>query len=190
MAFSVEGDGLSRGRLHRFAVERFRVSILVTYTCRCAVRWPRGSRRRFAKRKRASRPTSIFLVNPSLFSTSPIERVGWCWLWIHCFGASQGQSWGQFRQATCPGPLRRNDLPSSTIHLAGSCPTRKERLLQEVRRRDGHSGICEVFWRVLNGSRICYSLRLSQEKLKRSGDFIVSPAWRAHLHQLPQRGER
>jgi hypothetical protein len=46
-------------------------------------------RRRFAKRKSASRPTSIFLVNPSAFSTSLIERVGCCWLWRRCFGASQ-----------------------------------------------------------------------------------------------------
>jgi hypothetical protein len=60
------------------------------------VRWLSGRKRRFAKRKRASRPTSIFLVNPSLFSTSPIERVGYCWLWRPCFGAPQGQSWGQF----------------------------------------------------------------------------------------------
>ena len=30
------------GRLHRIAVERFRVSVFVTYTCRRAVRWPRG----------------------------------------------------------------------------------------------------------------------------------------------------
>ena len=42
IAFSVEGDGLNGGRLHQFAVGRFRVSVLVTYTCRRAVRWPRG----------------------------------------------------------------------------------------------------------------------------------------------------
>ena len=36
------GDGSNGGRLHRFAVERFRVSVFVTYTCRRAVRWPRG----------------------------------------------------------------------------------------------------------------------------------------------------
>ena len=40
----------------------------------------------FPKRKRASRPTSIFLVNPSLFCASPIERVGCCSFWIRCFG--------------------------------------------------------------------------------------------------------
>src|SRR5688572_29238742 len=57
---------------------------------------PESCVRRFAKRKSASRPTSIFLVNPSLFSTSPIERVGWCWLHRRGFGAPQGQSWGQF----------------------------------------------------------------------------------------------
>ena len=37
-----KGGGLTAGRLHRFAVERFRVSVFVTYTCRPAVRWPRG----------------------------------------------------------------------------------------------------------------------------------------------------
>ena len=49
----------------------------------------------FAKRKSASRPSSFFLVNPSLFSTSQIERVGSRWLRKRRFGASQGQSWGQ-----------------------------------------------------------------------------------------------
>lgn len=42
VVFSGKGDGLNAGRLHRFAVERFRVSGLVTYTCRRPVRWPRG----------------------------------------------------------------------------------------------------------------------------------------------------
>ena len=49
VTFSVEGDGLNRDRLHHFAFERFRVSVYVTYTCRCAVRWLRGRKRRFAK---------------------------------------------------------------------------------------------------------------------------------------------
>ena len=47
------------------------------------------------KTESASRTSSIFLVNPSLFSTSQIHRVGWRWLSRRCFGASQGQSWGQ-----------------------------------------------------------------------------------------------
>ena len=85
-----EGDGLNGGRLQRFAGERFRVSVLVTYTCRCAVRWPSGRRRRFAKRKSASRTSSFFLVNPSLFSTSQIDRVGWRWLSRRCFGGVSG----------------------------------------------------------------------------------------------------
>ena len=42
VAFNVKGDGFCADRLHRFAVERFRVSVFVAYTCRCAVRWPRG----------------------------------------------------------------------------------------------------------------------------------------------------
>ena len=29
-------------RLHRLAIQGFRVSVIVTYTCRRAVRWPRG----------------------------------------------------------------------------------------------------------------------------------------------------
>ena len=37
-------------------------------------------RRRFARRKSASRPRSIFLANPSVSSTSRIERVGCCLL--------------------------------------------------------------------------------------------------------------
>ena len=96
VAFNVKGDGLNGVALTAFAVEHFRVSVFVTYTCRCAVRWPSGRRRRFAKRKSASRVSSIFLVNPSLHFTSSIRRFGWRWLWRRCFGASQGQSWGQF----------------------------------------------------------------------------------------------
>ena len=42
VAFSVKGDGLNVVSVHRFSVERFRVSIFVSYTCRRAVRWPRG----------------------------------------------------------------------------------------------------------------------------------------------------
>jgi len=42
VAISVNGDGLNGDRFDRLAVERFRVSIFVSYTCRCAVRWPRG----------------------------------------------------------------------------------------------------------------------------------------------------
>jgi hypothetical protein len=56
-----------------------------------AVRWPSGRRRRFAKRKLASRPTSIFLVNPSVSLASPIRRLGCCWLRRSRFGSSQGQ---------------------------------------------------------------------------------------------------
>ncbi len=34
VAFSVKGDGLNGDRLHGFAVERFSVSVFVTYTWR------------------------------------------------------------------------------------------------------------------------------------------------------------
>src|SRR6266542_5639599 len=37
-----KGDGLNVDRLHPFAIDRFRVSVSVRYTCRSAVRWPRG----------------------------------------------------------------------------------------------------------------------------------------------------
>ena len=60
--------------------------------------------RRFAKRKSASRPSSNFLPNPAVSSTSSIGRVGWCWLKAGHFAASQGQSWGQPRHAERPGP--------------------------------------------------------------------------------------
>ena len=50
-------------------------------------RLPESRVRRFAKRKSASRTFSIFLVNPSLFSASSIERVGSRWLWRRRFGA-------------------------------------------------------------------------------------------------------
>jgi hypothetical protein len=69
------------------------------------VRWPSGRRRWFAKRKSASRISLIFLVNPSLSSTSQIDRVGWRWFRRRCFGASQGQSWGEFQHATCSDAL-------------------------------------------------------------------------------------
>ena len=36
IAFSLTGDGLDGGRLHRFALARFRVTIFVSYTCRCS----------------------------------------------------------------------------------------------------------------------------------------------------------
>jgi len=96
--------------------------------------WPSGRRRRFAKLKSASRPSSIFLVNPSLFSTSPIERVGWCWLWRRCFAAPQGQSWGQFHRTTSVG---RFVAACRSAQLARLTPARiskppDERLLQEV----------------------------------------------------------
>jgi hypothetical protein len=53
------------------------------------------------KRNPASRPSSFSLVNPSPISTSSIGRIGWRWLSRRCFGAAQGQSWGQFHHVTC-----------------------------------------------------------------------------------------
>ena len=42
VAFSGKGDSLSGTRLRRFVTNHFRVSGCVSYTCRRAVRWPRG----------------------------------------------------------------------------------------------------------------------------------------------------
>src|SRR5688572_15680817 len=67
-----------------------------------------------SKRKLASRPTSLFLVNPSLFSASRIELIGSHRLWRRSFGASQGQLWGQLALLTndaTQGRYRRCDGP-------------------------------------------------------------------------------
>jgi hypothetical protein len=58
-------------------------------------RLPESRLERFAKRRSAFRPSSFFLANPRASITSSIERLGCCWLSPRCFGASQGQSWGQ-----------------------------------------------------------------------------------------------
>ena len=68
VAFSGKGNGLHVSRLRPFVTNHFRVSGCVPYICGCAVRWPRGRRRRFAKRRSASRPSSFFLTNPHISS--------------------------------------------------------------------------------------------------------------------------
>jgi hypothetical protein len=74
-------------------------------------RLPESRVRRFAKRKSASRTSSIFLANPSVSLGSSIRRFGCCWLRRACFGTSEGQSWGQF-------PTRNSHLHASrTPHL-------------------------------------------------------------------------
>jgi hypothetical protein len=93
---------------------------------------------RFAKRNSASRPRSIVLANPAASSTSTIEQLGSRWLWRRCFGASQGQSWGQFH-CTMSVP----DVASAALSHGATNPRdtrrancrnrQKERLLQEVR---------------------------------------------------------
>jgi hypothetical protein len=84
-------------------------------------RLPESRVGRFAKRKPASRPSSIVLVTPSVVSTSQIERVGCCWLRTRGFGASQGQSWGQCassRRGTLvkSSPALRSD--PAPVHVA------------------------------------------------------------------------
>lgn len=54
----------------------------------------------------ASRPSSFFLANPSLSRTSPIDRIGCCWLWMSQFCSWQGQFWGQWRSWTGTGTSR------------------------------------------------------------------------------------
>jgi hypothetical protein len=80
-----------------------------------------------------SRPSSLFVANPSRSSTSQITRVGWRWLLTRCFVASQGQSWDSSARQGVPVRCAGFDLPSSTTPWPGSRPTRKERLLQKVR---------------------------------------------------------
>ena len=88
---------------------------------------PEGRVKRFAKRKSTSRPSSLFLVNPSLFSTSQIQRLGWRRLWTRCFGASQGQSWGEFHTRRISQPMRvidcltRNDPPDTSDRIVETC---------------------------------------------------------------------
>jgi hypothetical protein len=68
-------------------------------------RLPEGRLRRFAKRNAASRPPSTFRLNLSLSGTSPIGRLGCCWLRRRGFGAAQGQSWGQLPANLTSPPL-------------------------------------------------------------------------------------
>ena len=77
--------------------------------------------------------SSIFLVNPSLSSTSQIKRVGSCWLWKRCFGVSQGQLWGQVhgtmnvpvvhRMVSTEQPIHQIPAP---IHAAKCCGVYEE----------------------------------------------------------------
>jgi len=46
--------------------------------------------------------SSAFLADPSPFSTSPIERVGWPRLQRRGFGLPQGQSWDRLGGPTSP----------------------------------------------------------------------------------------
>ena len=71
VAFSVKGDGLDGGRLQRFAGERFRVSVFIPYTCRCAVRWLSGRKPRFAKASGDSRTGLKLMISGPFF----IERL-------------------------------------------------------------------------------------------------------------------
>ena len=67
VAVSVKGDGLIGGRLHRVAAERFRVSVFIPYTCRCAVRWLSGRKPRFAKAARNHRTGLKFTISGPFF---------------------------------------------------------------------------------------------------------------------------
>ncbi len=79
VAFSVKGDGLNVHHLHRFTVERFRVSVFSAYTCRPAVRWPRGRRRRFAKPLYGLKPVSRVRIPAS---PPPILEFGHRVIWL------------------------------------------------------------------------------------------------------------
>src|SRR6266850_6775383 len=98
---------------------------------------PESRVRRFAKRNPASRPTSIFLVNPSPFSTSPIERVGWRWLWDTLFWCVSGTIVGTVSirddcRRRCAGLTVPGNRPPDALRSNCRNP-QKERLRQEVR---------------------------------------------------------
>src|SRR5437667_5046000 len=98
VAFSVKGDGLIGDRLHCFTGERFRVSILVTYTCRCAVRWLSGRKPRFAKAARNHR-TGLKLTISGPFFVGVLVGVG-CRMMV--FGPRLGTLLGTLRPTpTC-----------------------------------------------------------------------------------------
>jgi hypothetical protein len=83
-------------------------------------RLPESRVSRFAKRKSASRTSSISLVNLSSSFTSTIERVGWRWPWRRCFGAPQGQSWGQPDPGVISLPIRTRMHTSDTERVDGA----------------------------------------------------------------------
>jgi hypothetical protein len=86
----------------------------------CAVRWQSGRMRQFAKRKLASRRLD-FLRKSFSISTSLIERVGWRWLWTHCFAASgdnRGDSSTRSVAADAPLTVSRDDPQTPSIELS------------------------------------------------------------------------
>lgn len=74
-----------------------------------------GARRRTkaarlqALRQSASRRSQIFLTNPTVSSTSTIDRLGLFWHQGRRFGASQGHSWGQDAPICAPGTFMPRD---------------------------------------------------------------------------------
>lgn len=62
----------------------------------------------------------MFLANPTVSTSSRIERLGSRWLWRPRFGASQGQSWGQcLASISCsPTLIWADNYDGIGVHLA------------------------------------------------------------------------
>ena len=86
-----------------------------------AVRWPRGRRRRVAKRRSAFRLSPFFLANPRVSITSSIERLGGCWLLRPGFGSWQGQFQGQSRIVTHNVQVAQAKPVGASLRAQSSC---------------------------------------------------------------------
>jgi hypothetical protein len=76
VAFGAKRDRLGAVAFTIFATEQFPVNAIVTYTCGCAVRWPSGRRRRFAKPLYGPKPVSRVRIPASPpFDSQPPSRL-------------------------------------------------------------------------------------------------------------------
>jgi hypothetical protein len=79
-----------------------------------------AGRQRFAKRKPASRTISVLRLNPSLSSTSQIERLGCCWLWRRRLGRhrdNRGDRFRRFSPFTVVPPHDSQNCPAASITI-------------------------------------------------------------------------
>src|SRR3989454_3607335 len=118
-----------------------------------------------AKRKSASRTSSIFLANPSRSSSSQIRRLGCCWLWRRCFGAPQGQSWGQVLSRVARRVWSVCARPASQVaphHDRSPRFADDDKRHQQLGSRARQSGGSATGLKSLNHSRTMTSLRERQ----------------------------